>query len=259
MVIPVAPRFEMPAQTWTSYGCFGTPFCLGGSHQRWKVIFPCHSIWIELSSVKITSSKLSLSFKHLCANSSRLGWLTSFTSWQYFDPVANQPNFLRNFLIFQHENFKPKFVSISCWSLGEVNSSLLSICVSIKCKMSIGTLSFRCGDVADSVWFCLKRWRNFHNPTREISTSSLCKIRNICDGLQPSSFNFMIRSLLWWFSLPIFTCTASSSTYTKCSSRFSRDGKAIPRGWFPSRGTRIPSHGKNSRPAGRDSRPARDC
>ena len=57
-------------------------------------------------------------------------------------------------------------------------------------------------------------------------------------------FNFMIRSLLWWFSLPIFTCTASSSTYTKCSSRFFRDGKAIPRDWFPSRGTRIPSHGK---------------
>ena len=110
--------------------------------------------------------------------------------------------------------------------------------------MSIGTLSFCCGDVADSVWFCLKRRRNFHNPTREISTSSLCKIRNICDGLQPSSFNFMIRSLLWWFSLPIFTCTASSLTYTKCSSRFSQDGKAIPRDWFPSRGTRIPSHGK---------------
>ena len=33
MAIPVAPRFEMPAKTCTLYGCFGTPFCYGRSHQ----------------------------------------------------------------------------------------------------------------------------------------------------------------------------------------------------------------------------------
>jgi hypothetical protein len=38
----------------------------------------------------MTSSKLSLLLKHLCANSSRLDWLTSFTSWQYFDPVSQR-------------------------------------------------------------------------------------------------------------------------------------------------------------------------
>jgi hypothetical protein len=97
--------------------------------------------------------------------------------------VANLPNFLRNLLIFEHENFRPKFVSINCWSLGDVNSSLLSICASIKSKTSIGTLSFRRGAAVDSVWFCLNRYRNFHNPTLEISNPSLSKIRNICDGL----------------------------------------------------------------------------
>ena len=46
----------------------------------------------------------------------------------------------------------------------------------MKWKTSIGTLSFRRGDAVDSVWFCLKRCRNFHNPTPDISIPSLSKI-----------------------------------------------------------------------------------
>ena len=46
----------------------------------------------------------------------------------------------------------PEQMTICC-SLGEVNSSFLFICFSMKSKMYTGRLSFRCRDAVDSVWF----------------------------------------------------------------------------------------------------------
>ena len=79
--------------------------------------------------------------------------IRSFTSWQYFDSVANHPNFLQILFTFERENFKPKFACITAWRRGDVNSSLHSISTSIKLKTSINCNAL--------LWFWWWWWEHF--------------------------------------------------------------------------------------------------
>ena len=137
----VAPLFEIPAQTWTLYGCLGRPFIFGGSHLRRNDNFAWFSMCTEHSSVKMTSWKLSLSSIHLMANSSRFTLFGSRISWQYFVPVCNQPNFLRIRLTLLSEKSQWNFSLIFLRRWGAVSSSFLSISASMNFSTSKVTCS----------------------------------------------------------------------------------------------------------------------
>ena len=90
ITIGVAPHLDIPAHTWTFGGCFG----LGFSFRRWprflKHKHPWWSSCTDDSSLKIMSSKVSLSVCICWHHSSCFCWLVARMSWQYLGLVLIQ-------------------------------------------------------------------------------------------------------------------------------------------------------------------------
>ena len=132
----VAPRLDIPAQTWTLYGCFGLPFSFGGSHQRRNDSFRLLSIATVHSSVKITLSNVSPSSWHFRANAKRLARFGSLTNWQYFVPADSHPRVFRALLIVARDTVIPNLCCNSCCKSGAVISSFASYDLSMNCWMT---------------------------------------------------------------------------------------------------------------------------
>ena len=115
MRIFVAPRFEIPAQTCTLYGCFTFGFSLAGTPFFRKQSLLCRSNQMLDSSVKITLSNISPVSSNLSQNARRATRFGSRIAWQYFGPCFRQPSFHRNFLIAATDTFTPHSRNRSFW------------------------------------------------------------------------------------------------------------------------------------------------
>ena len=207
----VGPLFDMPAQTWTFTGSLGFPFNFGCSNLQWKLSLLWFSSRTEYSSVNISLSNCSFSRRHFSLNSSRLTLLDSRISWQYLVPVCTQPSFRWRRLTFSCENWNPKCRRILLVSSGEVNSSFLSISVSIKFISSIVTPWDGRPDLGAFSSDCLSwyRLKNLMMLQRLILISSSARILTISDAPFPFDRSLMILTFWSCVRKPMVACTCN--------------------------------------------------
>ena len=204
----VGPLFDMPAQTWIFTGCLGFPFNFSFSHFRWKLSLLWFSSRTEHSSVNITLLNCSFSQRHFSLNSNCLILLGSRISWQYLVPVCIQPSFHRRRPTFSFENCNPKCRRILLVSSGEVNSSFLSISVSMKFISSIITPWGGRPDFGAFSSDCLS-WYHLKNLTmlqRLFLISSSARILTILDAPFPFDRSLMILAFWSCVRKPIVAC-----------------------------------------------------
>ena len=214
----VGPLFDMPAQMWTYTGCLGFPFNFGCSHLRWKLSLLWFSSRTEHSSVNITLLNCWFSRRHFSLNSNRLILLGSRISWQYLVPVCTQPSFRRRHPTFSFENCNPKCRRILLVSSGEVNSSFLSISVSMKFISSIVTPWGGCPDFGAFSSDCLSwyRFKNLMMLQRLILILSSVRILTISDAPFPFERSLMILAFWSCVRKPIVACTCNWYNSEKC-------------------------------------------